>query len=101
MFFVILYMKGCSISYYVDEGLQTKKIDWGGDWGCRIISEEKSRGGGGRFTQKAWGGIPKMQKNKINGVGGVSSQKNWTGLAGGVRNQFWGRSPKMTKSEKI
>ena len=75
MFFVILYMKGCSISYYVDEGLQTKKIDWGGDWGCRIISEEKSRGGGGRFTQKAWGGIPKMQKNKINGVGGVSSKK--------------------------
>ena len=32
---------------------------------------------------------------------GISSQKNWTGLAGGVRNQFWGRSPKMTKSEKI
>ena len=32
---------------------------------------------------------------------GISSQKNWTGLAGGVRNQFWGRSPKTTKSEKI
>ena len=32
---------------------------------------------------------------------GISSQKNWTGLAGGVRNQFWGRSLKMTKSEKI
>ena len=32
---------------------------------------------------------------------GISSQKNWTGLAGGVRNQFWGRGLKMTKSEKI
>ena len=32
---------------------------------------------------------------------GISSQKNWTGLAGGVRNQFWGQSLKMTKSEKI
>ena len=32
---------------------------------------------------------------------GISSQKNRTGLAGGVRNQFWGRSPKTTKSEKI
>ena len=32
---------------------------------------------------------------------GISSQKNWTGLAGGVRNQFLGRSPKTTKSEKI
>ena len=32
---------------------------------------------------------------------GISSQKNWTGLAGGVRNQFWGRSLKTTKSEKI
>ena len=32
---------------------------------------------------------------------GILSQKNWTGLAGGVRNQFWGRSLKMTKSEKI
>ena len=32
---------------------------------------------------------------------GISSQKNWTGLAGGVRNRFWGRSLKMTKSEKI
>ena len=32
---------------------------------------------------------------------GISSQKNWTGLAGGVRNQFWGRSVKTTKSEKI
>ena len=31
---------------------------------------------------------------------GISSQKNWTGLAGGVRNQFWGQSLKMTKSEK-
>ena len=39
----------------------------------------------------------------INGTyfEGISSQKNWTGLAGGVRNQFWGRSLKMTKSEKI
>ena len=39
----------------------------------------------------------------INGTyfEGISSQKNWTGLAGGVRNQFWGRSPKTTKSEKI
>ena len=32
---------------------------------------------------------------------GISSQKKWTGLAGGVRNQFWGLSLKMTKSEKI
>ena len=32
---------------------------------------------------------------------GISSQKNLTGLAGGVRNKFWGRSLKMTKSEKI
>ena len=32
---------------------------------------------------------------------GILSQKNWTGLAGGVRNQFWGRSLKTTKSEKI
>ena len=32
---------------------------------------------------------------------GISSQKNWTGLAGGVRNQFWCRSLKTTKSEKI
>jgi hypothetical protein len=32
---------------------------------------------------------------------GISSQKNWTGLAGGVRNHLWGRSLKMTKSEKI
>ena len=32
---------------------------------------------------------------------GISSQKNWTGLAGGVRNRFWGLSPKTTKSEKI
>ena len=31
----------------------------------------------------------------------ISSQKNWTGLAGGVRNHLWGRSLKMTKSEKI
>ena len=39
----------------------------------------------------------------INGTyfEGISSQKNWTGLAGGVRNQFWGRGLKMTKSEKI
>ena len=39
----------------------------------------------------------------INGTyfKGISSQKNWTGLAGGVRNQFWGQSLKMTKSEKI
>ena len=32
---------------------------------------------------------------------GILSQQNWTGLAGGVRNQFWGQSLKMTKSEKI
>ena len=39
----------------------------------------------------------------INGTyfKGISSQKNWTGLAGGVRDQFWGQSLKMTKSEKI
>ena len=32
---------------------------------------------------------------------GILSQKNWTGLAGGVRNQFWGRSLKMTKCQKF
>ena len=62
-------------------GYKRKKIDWGGVWGCRIISEEKSRGGGGRFTQKAWGGIPKMQKNnKNNKGGGVSKLKKYITL---------------------
>ena len=32
---------------------------------------------------------------------GILSQKNSAGLAGGVRNQFWGRSLKMTKCQKI
>ena len=39
----------------------------------------------------------------INGTyfEGISSQKNWTGLAGGVRNQFWGRSLKRLSRRKF
>ena len=32
---------------------------------------------------------------------GILSQKNWTGLAGGVRNEVWGQSLKMTKCQKF
>ncbi len=68
MFYMILYMKGCSISYF-NMWVRGYKPKIG--WGVRIILQ-KSRGGGLPFFAKSMGQRSKDAKIKNNGGGCVT-----------------------------